>query len=84
MIVDQDCDSHMSKPGYYQVMVNKVGLHHLLRQLEVGASILIRGRVVDEDPLALDHEWNHRIVMAESIELLLGTLGSGRAFQIPP
>jgi hypothetical protein len=83
MIVDHDCNMSIDKPGYYQVMVTTSVVRHLVPRLGAGTSILVRGRVVEDDPLALDSEWNHRIVMAESIEILLGTLSTGRAFLLP-
>jgi hypothetical protein len=83
MVVDCDCDPHLAKPGYYQVMMTERYLRRIGDKLKTGTPILVRGRVSESDPLSLDGQWNHRIVTAESVDVIFGTLGNGRSFQLP-
>jgi hypothetical protein len=83
MVVDQDCDTTLRKPGYYQVMLSEAHLERVRDRLKRGAPVLVRGRVADGGPSVLDAAWNHRIVTAESLDVLYGTLRQGRSFRLP-
>ncbi len=83
LVVDQDCDSQLAKPGYYQVMLTESHVARVREGLKTGAPVLVRGQIAARDPSDLDAEWNHRIVTAESLDLLHGTLRLGRSFRLP-
>ncbi len=83
VVVDQDCDTRLRKPGYYQVMLAESHFERVRDRLTTGTPVLVRGWVTDEGPSALDTQWNHRIVTAESLEVLYGTLRQGRSFRLP-
>jgi hypothetical protein len=52
-------------------------------RLTTGTSVLVKGWFTDGGPSALDTEWNHRIVTAESLDVLYGTLRQRRSFRLP-
>ena len=83
MVVDQDCDATLRKPGYYQVILSEAHFERVRERLNMGVAVLVRGRILDGTPSTLDAAWNHRIVTAESLDVLYGTLRQGRSFQLP-